>query len=106
MAEYVQVTTVIDDQEAAARIARAVVEDRLAACAQVGGAITSTYRWEGDVESAEEYPVVCKTTSRLADELTARIAALHSYDVPEVLVTPILGGHRPYLAWMDAETRD
>lgn len=106
MADYVQVTTVIDDQDTATQIARAVVADRLAACAQVGSPIASTYRWEGATQTDTEYPIVCKTRGDLADALTARIAELHTYDVPEVLVTEILGGHRPYLDWVTSETRD
>jgi periplasmic divalent cation tolerance protein len=104
-ASYVQVTTVIDQQEAAERIARVVVEERLAACAQVGAPVTSTYHWQGAVETATEYPITCKTPARRAEALTARIVELHGYDVPEILVTPIIGGHQPYLAWLDAETR-
>jgi periplasmic divalent cation tolerance protein len=105
MAGHVQVTTVIDDRELAERIARVVVEERLAACAQVGAQIDSTYRWEGETRTDAEHPVTCKTAAHLADALTARIVELHPYDVPEVLVSSLLGGNAAYLAWIDAEVR-
>lgn len=95
------VTTVIDDRDAAERIARGLVDARLAACAQVSaGPVTSVYRWRGEVESAQEYAVAAKTSAARADEVVAAIVAAHSYDTPEVLVTPVLGGHGPYLAWV------
>lgn len=98
-----QVTTVIDDRGRAEGIARSVVEARAAACAQVSGPVTSTYWWQGAVETAEEWAVVAKTTAERAAAAVEAIRAAHSYDVPEILVTPILAGHGDYLAWISAE---
>jgi periplasmic divalent cation tolerance protein len=100
----VTVSTTIDDKERAEQLARSAVRARLAACAQVGGPITSVYWWQGEVEQAAEFPVVFKTTSELAEALVAHVVGEHSYDVPEVLVVPATGGHRAYLDWVGQET--
>lgn len=95
------VTTVIDDREAAERIARTLVESRLAACVQISGVpVTSVYRWDGEVETAAEFVVSAKTAAAAADAVVVAIVAAHTYEVPEVLVTPVLGGHPAYLAWV------
>lgn len=105
ISSHVQVTTVTDSREAAQQISAAVVRDKLAACGQVSGPVTSTYWWQGALESAEEWRVVFKTTAALAQATVAAVAAAHTYEVPEILVTPIVGGHAAYLAWIDSETQ-
>lgn len=100
----VLVTTVIDDREQAEAIARHLVDAHAAACVQISGPVTSVYRWEGVVDSAQEWSVAAKTTAENAAAVISEIRRLHSYDVPEILVTPVLGGHAPYLAWVAAET--
>ncbi len=102
-AEHVQVLTAAGSREEAAAIADALVEGRLAACVQVLGPIRSTYRWEGRIESAEEWLCLAKTTSGRAGEAVAEIGRLHSYDTPEITVMPITAGSRRYLAWIDDE---
>jgi periplasmic divalent cation tolerance protein len=104
-ASAVIVTTTLPSEAEAARIARAVVDERLAACAQRQGPIASTYRWQGEVEEAAEWYVHCKTAASRAAALMVRIKELHPYDVPEILVTPVLGGHPPYLEWVEGEVR-
>ena len=86
----------------ARRIARKVVGARLAACVSILlGPVESVYRWKGAVENAREILLVIKTTrSRLA-ALEEQILKLHSYDVPEFIVLPIVAGSRPYLDWLD-----
>ena len=106
MAEFVQVSTTIDSREEAAALARDVVGQRLAACAQIVGPVLSTYWWEGELETAEELIVLIKTTADRCDDLLARIRAVHSYDVPEAIVTPISGGDPAYLTWVKTETGD
>ena len=101
---YVQVTTTTDSREEAEKLSRLVVDHRLAACAQVGGPITSTYRWQGKIETAEEWVVFMKTTAGRADQLITRVRAEHSYDTPEIIATPIVAGNPGYLDWMSAET--
>ncbi len=102
--DVVVVTTVTGSQEEAQRISNLLIEQRLAACAQVSGPITSTYWWEGEIESANEWAVAAKTTAGKAAACRAAIVEAHSYDVPEVLETPVLGGHPPYLHWVSRET--
>lgn len=105
MTEHVQVTTTIDSEAAANALARSAVEARLAACAQVTGPVASIYRWQGAVETAAEWQVVFKTTAEAYPALEARIKTEHGYEVPEVVMVPILAGNGDYLAWIAAETR-
>ncbi|GAA1811362.1 divalent-cation tolerance protein CutA [Planosporangium flavigriseum] len=105
MAEFVQVSTTIDSPDAATELARSAVEARTAACGQVVGPINSVYWWEGKVDSAQEWLVLFKTTADRADALVEYIRALHPYEVPEVISTPITGGNPAYLAWIGQETR-
>jgi periplasmic divalent cation tolerance protein len=92
------------DRETGERLGRALVEERLAACANVVPSLVSTYRWQGAVERAEEALVIVKTTEARVAELTERAVALHPYDVPEVLVLAVDAGHGPYLEWVRAES--
>jgi periplasmic divalent cation tolerance protein len=103
--DCVTVTTTVDGAQAAQRLAGTAVEARLAACAQVTGPITSTYWWQGALETATEYRVEFKTRAERADELVAYLKDRHAYEVPEVLVAPIVGGNADYLAWIAAETQ-
>lgn len=90
---------------AAERLSAAVVEEGLAACANVLGAIRSVFRWKGKIERAREFAVILKTRGSRVPALTRRIEALHSYTVPCVVALPILGGNEDFLAWIAAETR-
>ena len=99
MTAAVIVSTAIDSEAAARAIARAAVEERLAACAQVTP-VTSVYRWRGNVEEAAEWICQLKTTPEQIETLTARIRALHSYEVPEIITVPVLTGYPPYLQWV------
>lgn len=102
----VLVSTVIDEREVGERIARELIDRRVAACVQVSAEpVTSVYRWEGAVETMTEWSVTAKTTAAAADMCVAAILDLHSYSVPEVLVTPVLGGNPAYLEWVATETR-
>jgi periplasmic divalent cation tolerance protein len=101
---YVQVTTTIDSRLEAATLARSAVEERLAACAQLVGPIASTYWWEGEIESAEEWMVVFKTTLDRFEELAGLITEQHSYDTPEIIATSVIAGSADYLAWVSEQT--
>ncbi len=92
------------DREVAGRIARALVDERLAACVNILPGITSVYRWEGAVETGEEVLLLAKTMRSGLDALTARVVELHPYDVPEVIAVEIGGGLPAYLEWIAAET--
>lgn len=86
-------------------LARAAVEARLAACAQVAGPVASTYWWEGALERAEEWLVVLKLPAGRYQELAEFLTQRHSYDEPEIVATPIVTGSSSYLSWIDEETR-
>lgn len=86
----------------AKRIAHVLVEERLAACVNLGAACVSMYMWEGKLEGGEEIPLTIKTTGQQLDALQRRLVALHPYDVPEFLVLPVLGGLPAYLDWVRA----
>lgn len=103
-AAHAQVVTTHDDRAVADQISAAGVAARLAACAQVDGPITSTYWWDGELEHASEWRVTFKTRTDLVPALVEHIRAAHTYDVPEIVATPILGGLPDYLAWIDTET--
>ncbi|MCK9871627.1 divalent-cation tolerance protein CutA [Nocardiopsis dassonvillei] len=103
--DTVRVETTVDSRDGAERLARSVVEHRLAACAQVSGPITSFYRWEGRIQADEEWTVVVKTAADRLDELTAHLGEVHPYDVPEVVAVPVTGGNPAYLEWVRDETR-
>jgi periplasmic divalent cation tolerance protein len=90
--------------ERAAELARAVVEERLAACGNVVPGLRSIYRWEGKVQDDAEALLVLKTTRERFEALRERVLALHPYEVPEVIALPIEAGSAPYLAWIAAET--
>ena len=98
-----QITTTLPDRAAADRIAAAVVDERLAACAQVSGPIESTYRWQGKVERATEWYCHMKTTVARAPDLQARIRELHPYDVPEIVVVALAAGDGEYVRWIGEE---
>jgi periplasmic divalent cation tolerance protein len=88
----------------AAGAARALVDERLAACVAIGPPVQSIYRWKGAVEQAEERPLTIKTTDQRLAALEARLVELHPYEVPEFLVVPVTGGSAAYLSWMAHST--
>jgi periplasmic divalent cation tolerance protein len=92
------------DPETAAGIARALVEERLAACVNLVPGVRSIYRYEGRVHEEGETLLIVKTRPERAAELEARVRALHPYELPEVLRIAAAGGSAPYLAWLLKET--
>ena len=103
MSDYIQVVTTTERKEDAERIARALVEARLAACVQVLGPITSTYRWKGAIETSREWQCVAKSRLDLYARLEETIRGAHPYEVPEILALPITAGSQGYLEWLDGE---
>jgi periplasmic divalent cation tolerance protein len=102
---HYQVTMTAATEDEATRLGRMVVERRLAACAQVSGPITSTYRWAGEITSASEWVCTMKTTSDRLDPLFAALRDAHSYEVPEIIAVPIAAGDPDYLAWVEDGSR-
>jgi periplasmic divalent cation tolerance protein len=89
--------------EEAERIARGLVEARLAACVNIVPGLRSIYRWQGAVEDAGEWLLLIKSRRDLLEPLEAELRRLHSYEVPEMIAVAIVDGAPDYLAWMDAE---
>ena len=106
MDEVIQVTTTTDDKAYAESIASELIERRLAACAQIVGPIESAYRWQGKIEHQSEWVCIAKTTRGRYAEVEAAICDLHPYDMPEILVTPIIDGSKEYLNWVREAVHD
>jgi periplasmic divalent cation tolerance protein len=100
----VQVQFAVDDCAVADRITSILLAERLVACAQRLGPVTSRYQWKGSEETAEEWLVLAKTRVDLAERVVERIVAAHPYEVPEVIVVPVAGGAAAYLDWVDEVT--
>lgn len=92
------------DAEQAERIARALVEERLIACASLAPGLVSVYRWDGAVQAEPEVMLVMKTRRALVPRLKERLPELHSYQVPELVVTPLVDGLAPYCRWVREST--
>lgn len=105
MSAIATVYAVFADAGEAERVTRMVVEEELAACANILAPCRSIYRWEGKIESADEVPAILKTTAAQADSLIARIAGLHSYDLPCVAVWPVDKLLGSYAEWVESEVR-
>jgi len=103
MSEIAIVYTTFPDQESAEKVARAVVDERLAACANVLGASLALYRWEGEVASEQEIPALFKVPTARVEVLRDRIVALHPYDLPAVESWPATVG-AAVTEWADAAT--
>lgn len=103
MSQALLVITTAPTGEDAQRIARALVEQRLAGCVQVGGPVTSTYWWEDQIEESREWVCAIKTDERYYPAAEQAIRATHPYDVPEIIAMPIVAGSRDYLDWLSAQ---
>ena len=106
MTDAVQIFTTIDSKDGARKIADALVRRKLAACVQVLGPIASTYRWKGEIETAEEWLCIAKSRAGLYAEVEAAIRELHPYEVPEILAVPVLAAHHDYLDWLRTEVKE
>lgn len=95
------VLSTVAKPEDAEWIAREVVERGLAACVNILPAMTSVYRWRGEVEKTEEILLVMKTSEERFEALREAIVALHNYELPEVIALSVAAGHAPYLAWLE-----
>ncbi len=93
------------DREAALRIGRLLVAERLAACVNILGAVTSVYEWDGAVEEGEEIAFIAKTSEDRIKALSERVKAVHDYDCPCVVALPLTGGNPAFLDWIGDQTR-
>jgi periplasmic divalent cation tolerance protein len=103
MTPYLEVITTTETKSDAERIAKALVRERLAACAQISGPIQSIYWWQGKMESAEEWRCIFKTSQALYSQVEDAVRAEHAYAVPQIVALPIVEGSKDYLNWLERE---
>lgn len=104
MSKHIVVLVTCPDHATGERLATALVEERLAACVNLKGGISSFYRWQGKVQHDTESLLVIKTRADLFAGVEARVQALHPYDVPEIIALPVSQGSTRYLDWIDEST--
>ncbi len=104
MKEKIVVMITAGSEEEAIKIAKALIEERLVACANLLGQIRSLYKWKGDVCDDQEVLMICKSQRHLFSMLAERVKSLHSYEVPEIIAMPVVEGWGPYLQWVEQET--
>jgi periplasmic divalent cation tolerance protein len=100
MTDFLQITTTTGTRQNAEEIAAAMVTRRLAGCVQISGPIQSTYRWQGNVETADEWMCTAKTSRDQLPAIERLLGEVHEYDVPELIAMPIIGGSQKYLEWL------
>jgi periplasmic divalent cation tolerance protein len=103
MTEKILVLSNCGSEEEARRVARALVEARVAACVNIVPGIQSVYHWQGAIQEDSEWMLVIKSTRPMFESLAAELRKIHSYQVPEVLAIPVIAGDQNYLDWMDRE---
>lgn len=100
MADFIQVFTTVPRREDAERLAKQLVEKRLAGCVQILGPLASTYWWKGRVETSEEWLCLLKSSKALFRKLETAVKQVHPYETPEIIALPIAAGNQDYLAWL------
>ena len=105
MTDKVVILVTSSNRRECRKIARHLVEERLAACVNITGTVQSIYRWEGKVEDAEELLLLIKSTRDLFPEIRKAILNIHSYKVPEIICLPIVDGSQAYLHWLGESVR-
>lgn len=103
--EFVLILTTFPEDQDAEALAKALIDERLAACVNILPEMRSVYTWQGKTESAAERQLVIKTARSRVDALEARLKQLHPYDVPEFILIEIAGGSCDYLSWLSDSTR-
>ena len=103
MTDKVVILTTCESADQASKLARHLVEQRLAACVNIIPDIASVYRWKDEIEDAREILLIVKSRRELVDRVRAEIEKRHSYEIPEVLAIPVVDGSEAYLAWLDHE---
>jgi periplasmic divalent cation tolerance protein len=103
MTDKIVVLSTCDSEEQAGRIARELVEQKLAACVNILPGARSIYRWKGQMEDSAEWLLIIKSRRDLMDKLRSAIGKIHTYEVPELLAVPVVDGSETYLEWLDRE---
>ena len=104
--KYIVVFITAQGEEQAKKIAEQLLAKRLIACANILPRVSSLFWWQGRIDSAEEVLLILKTKECLLDEIIAATKELHSYEVPEIIALPIIGGNEDYLKWIDESVKD
>lgn len=101
---YVVVFITVEEGEEAGKIAKALLKRRQAACVNIISGVESHFWWKDRLDTAKEILLIAKTKEALLPELIKTVKRIHSYNIPEIIAVPIIGGSRDYLEWIDAET--
>jgi periplasmic divalent cation tolerance protein len=106
MTKWIQITSTTASREEAQSMAHVLIERHLAGCVQIIGPIHSVYRWQDEIEQANEWQLIIKTSRQRYAEVEQAILELHSYECPEIIATPIEAGSEPYLQWLRGATEN
>ena len=106
MGDEILVLITASSGEEAAKIAKALVDERIVACVNIVSEVRSLFFWEGKTQDARESLLICKSRQPLMEKLVNRVKALHSYSVPEILALPVIAGSRDYLDWIKETVRE
>lgn len=104
--KYCIVKSTASNKEEAVKLSRFLVENKLIACANIIENITSIYNWDGKLNQDNEVLIIMKTKIELYDKVEEAIKKLHSYDTPEIIVTPVISGSKEYLDWINEQTEE
>ena len=102
---HITVLVTTSSREEAEKIAKILLEERLVACANIIGPMHSLFWWQGKIDIAQEHLILMKTRKDLFGKVSERVKTLHSYQVPEIIATPIIEGSKDYLKWLDENLR-
>lgn len=100
MPSYIAVFMTVSDEKEATKIVHSLLKDRLIACANIVGPVSSLFWWKGKIDKASEFLVIMKSRKNLFKKLSERVKELHSYEVPEVIALPVIEGLPSYLNWL------
>jgi periplasmic divalent cation tolerance protein len=103
--EYIQIFTTIENKEDAEKIAKSLIEKRLAGCIQIIGPISSIYWWKNKIETSQEWLCIIKSKKKLYEEIEKSIKEIHPYEIPEIIAMQIISGSKDYLKWLDNELK-
>jgi len=98
---YIVVIITTPNKEEAAKIVRSLLKERLIACANIVGPVSSLFWWQGKIDEENEFLVLMKSHKNLFERISERVMEIHSYDVPEIIALPIVGGFPLYLDWLE-----
>jgi len=102
---YIVIFIAVPNKKEADKIARQLIKNRLAACVNIIDKIESVFRWEGRVDRAREALLVIKSKKSKLTNIIKLVKSMHSYEVPEIIALPLIGGYKPYLNWLDESVR-